>query len=269
MLCSSWIDADDTTLCSLDVDRDGTVEAEDRAKADKAALVASTLLYYATAQMFPGICTDAIRPCGQNGVGQALDYPPNIGGARVLRALADCCGGCLTDVWCDGRWWPAVDLPHRPVVDVLEVTIDGAPFTDFRIVDDRYLIRNDSGVWPTVNDLGRDLTQTGTWGIEYRFGSAPPADLAIAAEVLQCEFMALWCSGPNCPDCHLPQRLQSIQWEGANAAVLDNFSIMDNGGFGIALVDFAVRAHNPERLQRNGRVVLPSDVAGRPHRVRP
>lgn len=270
-LCTAWIVVDSISQCSLDVDRDGTVELEDMAKADTAAWVASSLLYEATAQQFPGICVDEIRPCSTTGPGlQAIDYPPNIGGSRVVSdPRLGGCTGCLTSIECDGMMWPAVELPHGPVVDVLEVTIDGAPFTAFRIVDDRYLIRNDAGNWPAHNNLGAALTEPGTWGIEYRYGSAPPAYLTHAAELLTCEFMAAWCTDGNCPECHLPERLQSITYEGATAAVLDPFDFMESGGFGIAQIDYAVRAANPNGLQRNGRVVLPRDVAHSHRRVRP
>jgi hypothetical protein len=274
VLCTPWIDTDSITQCSLDVDDDGTVEPADLAKADAAVLVASGLLYEATAQMFPGICTTTIRPCSTGaGWGQALDYPANVGGSRVLADTVGGCTGCLTSIVCDGKVWPAVDLPHRPVVDVLEVTIDGDPFVDFRIVDNRYLIRNDGGPWPTRNDLGQEAwgpgAQPGTWQIEWRWGSAPPAYLAHAAELLACEFIAAWCTEGDCPECNLPSRLQSITYEGATAAVLDPFDFMDSGGFGIPQIDYAVRAANPGGLQRNGRVVLPRDVSRTGYSVRP
>lgn len=264
-LCSPWIEAGDITRCSLDIDRDGDLEPSDLAMAETAVLVASQLLYAATAQLYPGICTDTIRPCSTAaGWAQAVDYPPNLGGSRLL---ADC-GGTITSVVCDGRVWPAVDLPGRPVVDVTSVTIDGAAFTAYSIVDDRYLIRDDAGPWPTRNNLGLATTEPGTWGIVYRWGSAPPAYLTTAAEVLACEFIAAWCPGGDCPECHLPQRLQSITYEGATAAVLDPLDFLDSGGFGVPLIDYAVRAANPNHLQRNGRVVTVADVARTHYRVR-
>lgn len=269
MLCSPWIDSDTITQCSLDVDKDGTVEEEDMAKVDRAVLVASSLLYAATARRYPGICTDSIRPCTATGLAQAIDYPANIGGARILPVTSCGCYGCLTIITCDGLAWPAVELPGTPVVDVLEVTVDGAPFTAFRIVDDRYLIRNDRGPWPARNDLGADITEPGTWAIEYRYGAAPEPDLAAACEVLACELLASWCTTGDCGDCHLPKRLQSLTYEGATAAVLDPFDFLDSGGFGIASVDFAVRAANPENLQRVGKLASPSDMARRVYRVRP
>jgi hypothetical protein len=269
MLCTPWIDTDSITQCSLDVDRDSTVEPEDLAKADLAVQVASSLLWAATAKQYPGICIDKIRPCTTGGWGQAIDYPPNVGGSRVLR---DTVAGCLCDtsmILCDGRAWPALELPHGPVVDVLEVTINGDPFVDFRVVDDRYLIRDDGAPWPTTNNLGADPSEPGTWEVEYRYGSAPPPELALAAELLACEFIAAWCVGGECPECHLPERLQSITYEGATAAVLDPFDFMDSGGFGVPQIDYAVRANNPNRLERVGRVVTPQDVARRHYRVRP
>jgi len=269
-LCTPWVDTDAITHCSLDIDHDGTVEPADLAKADQAVLVASSLLYAATAQRFPGICTDSIRPCSAGPGLQAVDYPPNIGGARVIAdPRLGGCTGCLTVIECDGYMWPAVELPHGPVVDVLEVTIDGDPFVDFRIVDDRWLIRDDGAPWPARNNLGAGLSVPGTWGIEYRFGAAPPPELAFAAELLACEFIAAWCIGGDCPPCHLPERLQTITYEGATAATLDPFDFLDSGGFGIAQIDYAVRASNPNGLQRPGRVVTPRDVSRVHRRIRP
>ena len=185
--------------------------------------------------------------------------------------VANCCG-TLEAVVCDGLVWPALELPHRPVVDVLEVTIDGDPFVDFRVVDDRYLIRDDRAPWPAHNDLSQEASgpgsQPGTWEVEYRYGSAPPADLRHAAELLACELLASWCTGTGCPECHLPERITSLTYEGATAAILDPFSFMDSGGFGIPQIDYAVRAHNPNRLERVGKVVTPADVLRSHYRVR-
>lgn len=269
-LCTPWIDTDSITQCSLDVDDDSTVEPEDLNKADMAVRVACGLLYAATAQQYPGICLDRIRPCTVGAWAQAVDYPASVGGSRVLADTVLCgCAGALVSIVCDGKVWPAVELPHTPVVDVLEVTIDGDPFVDFRVVDDRYLIRNDAGLWPQRNDLGLEPSEPGTWEIEYRYGAAPPDYLAFAAELLACEFMAAWCTEGDCPPCHLPERLQSITYEGATMAVLDPFTFMESGGFGVPQIDYAVRAANPANLQRNGRVVLPRDVSRAHHRVRP
>lgn len=268
-LCSPWLTADDISLCSTDVDQDSTVEPSDLNIVDKAIWVASSWLYSATAQQYPGICTDNIRPCATaSGWAQPVDYPPNIGGARALRELAAPCAGMMTSIVCDGMVWPAVELPGLPVVDVVELTIDGIPFFDFRIVDDRWLIRQDAGVWPSQQNLGLEITEPGTWGIEYRWGSAPPPDLVHGAEVLTCELIKGWCPDGSCGECRLPQRLIQATFEGATMAVLDPFEFLGEGRFGILEVDGAIVQHNPNRLQRNGRLVTTDDLRRAPFRVR-
>lgn len=243
-LCAPWLEAGQAELCN----------AADP-KLPRALLVASHLLYKATAMQFPGLCTDKVSPgSSSSGAVQYLDYPS--GGSRPINVMSGCgcscgdpsAGGCTAH----GR----IRLPGNPIADVIEVLIDGVAFTDYAIDRDTWLVRTDGGSWPCC--------QTPPWTVEYRYGLLPTPDLVLAAERLACELVAGWNGG----DCALPERLTQLTYEGASMTTLDPFTFLDEGRFGILEVDMAVTQANPNRLQRNGVARTARDFLAQETRLR-
>jgi len=137
--CSPWLDLDDPedaarVPCDPDEFAPGVLAAK--------IAEASHLLSAATGGRWPGICTDTIRPCasGCGGV-QYLDY--SRGGARPLPTGGCRCGG-MGGVGCTAS---GVALPRRPVVEVVEVKIDGHTIdpATYRLVDRSVLTRPGAG----------------------------------------------------------------------------------------------------------------------------
>lgn len=258
-LCGPWLDPDALTLCEQPADQPG----QDRLA--RAVEVATWLVYWASGRQYSGVCTDTVRPCSRSAGAQRLSYP--WGGSRPIGTMAGCgCDGADL-LGCACQRHPNVKLPGGPIIDAT-VDIDGAPFTAFTVVSDRWLVRSDGGSWPCCQDLGKADGEPGTWTVTYRYGRAVPAPLLAAAEYLACQLAASWCIGDGCPECKLPERLTSLTYEGATVAALDPFQFLDQGRFGIPQVDYAVSQANPGGLQRTGKAVTAGTLLGRAHRVR-
>lgn len=251
-LCSPWLDldTDDVALCRCSVDdfEDGLLAAK--------IVEASHLLYYATGERFPGICTDTIRPCaaGCGGV-QYLAY--GRGGSRPIGVDECGCRG-LGGTGCTAT---GVALPRRPVLSVDEVRIDGQvvdPST-YRLADRHVLMRQGAG-WPCSQDLARPDTDERTFAIDYTYGGRPdPAGLAATA-ALACELARACTPGA---ECRLPERLQSLTREGVTMTVLDPFDFLDQSRFGLYEVDAWIAGLDRARGQRAGRVISPGTLG--PH----
>lgn len=112
-------------------------------------------------------------------IDEASDFLYVLSGGRVT-------GRCERQVWpikvseCgidpdrqDWERWDSVDsipLP-RPNTEVVEVTIDGVALnpSEYGLLDGYKLFRR-SGCWPTLNDITKADSQTGTFTITLRFG---------------------------------------------------------------------------------------------------
>lgn len=264
-LCSTWVDIDAVRYCKPEAEPDGQFL--------RALEAASWLLFAATGYQWPGICTDKVWPGAGGHVLQTLQNPTGEGsrplplGEWEWWGNGPCsCGGDPLGTPC--QMHSNVRLPGHPIVDVVAVTIDGVAFTDYTIVDDRYLVRTDGGVWPCCNNLIAD-PGPGIWTIEYRYGSVPgPAGL-VAAEVLACELVKSWPPN-NCDDCRLPKRLTQATYEGASFTVLDPFTFISEGRFGIYEVDVFVNMANGGRPvgQPPAKVLSAAEMFGGAHRVR-
>lgn len=254
-LCSPWLDAADVELC------DPAAETLPRALE-----VATWLLYFATGQKFPGVCTDRIRPCQQAaGAVQMLDY--STGGSRPLPVMGGC--GCGGGISCGCSVHSTVKLPGVPVIDA-EATIGGVVVPSKVVVraSGEYLLRTDGGWWPCCQDPTTADDAPGAFLVSYRYGLLPPPPVIAATEFLACQFVASWCTegDGSCGDCKLPQRLTQLTYEGATMTTLDPFSFLENGSFGIAEVDYAVRAVNPSGMSRPAAVRTARDFLEQPIR---
>lgn len=257
-LCSAWVGIEDVRLCSPQEFGDGIYQ--------RALLASADMLYQITRYRWPGICTDTVRPCRGCGAAQLLQYPN--GGYRQVSSWDwgwPC--GCTDQIVCGGTTHSTITLPGTPIVDVTEILIDGAPFTAFKIANDRSLIRTDGQPWPIVQDLTKDpATDAGTMSIEYRYGSVPGPAGAIANERLACELAKSW--DTDCA-CDLSPRVTQLVHEGETIALEDLTQALDNGKFGIREVDWWVESVNGNQPASDpgARVLMASEMF-RDQRVR-
>lgn len=252
-LCEPWVDA-------ADVD---CAEVDDLDLLERAATVASNLLFALSGRQYSGLCTDVVRPCRWADGAWA---PYGTWGAWGRVPACGCL--CPGPVSC-GTSHDALPLPNTPVVSVTEVLVDGVALDeDWVIVDDRWAVRRSPERWPTSQYLDRLADEEGTWQVTYTYGTAVPADAVEAARVLACELAKGWSTGGAC---RLPDGVTSVIAENvsydlgptATAGLVDSVSTLTE-------VRLFLRAHNPHGLARRGRFINPRDHRGRRHRrIRP
>lgn len=236
-ICSPWITETDLAECHL-CSMAGLAENQ----AAQIIETATQILYLLSGQQFPGQCVDTVRPCNCSSCG-VLRYP-----VRYASGWQNVCGTCSG--YC-GAGGAAILLPKRPVIDVVSVLIDGAPYADFRLDSPGWLVRTDSGVWPTCQDITQDLGASGTWEIMYTWGKVPPAALRYAATILSSELVKA-CLGDA--TCRIPAGAVTVQRQG----VTYNFDIA-TGKTGLMEVDLVLDAFNPGGRKRRARVYSPQD----------
>ena len=178
---------------------------------------------------------------------QAWPYSPSWGACQ--------CWGF--GVWLDGRLFPgpgftgthyrpvAVQLPRSPVTAVTGVTIDSAPFTDWRLSRSGWLERTDGQPWNGCDDSTE---------IDYTFGQPPPAGGRDSAVTLGLE-LAKATFGLD--DCQLPQRTTSVTRQGITTVIADPMEFQEKGKTGLTSVDLWLSAVNPRAVPQSGRVWSP------------
>lgn len=182
-------------------------------------VVATEILWNLTGRRWSGVCADTIRPvCG------CVRRRPVTGQGAT---------GC-------GEDRRLLSLPGRPVVEVSAVTIDGVPLAaeDWFVLDRAAVGRVDGQSWPCSQALRLASSETGTWEVAYRYGTAPPPGGVRSAATLAFE-MAL-ASIPDAEGTRLPERVSSITRQGVTMAVLDPLTLLAEGRTGLVDVDLWV-----------------------------
>lgn len=154
-----------------------------------------------------------------------------------------------------GRWYNVLSSPvdcHRlrldpgPVTFVHEVTVDGRPYSAWRLSGD-WLIST-GGCWPAQAQWGPRTHVVWSAGVE------PPAVcLSAAAEVA--DELVRACGGD--PSCRLPSNVVSITRQGVTVQMGDPAALLDKGLTGMPRVDMAIRALNPNTLSVRSQVFSP------------
>lgn len=247
-----------------------TYEAEVQ---DAAELLATSLLDRLTGYRY-NQCPVTVRPCGKpcQGNGGYMTWPVGApgssgSGAPWMIPFVDngvwrncgCTGGCTCRASCEL-------VIGAPVASVTEVTIDGVELDSSAYRLDHtergaVLVRLDGECFPECQDMDVAVTEVGSFTVTYIPGELLPADGAIYAGMLACQF-AKACIGAG--DCALPAQLQSLTRDGVSLEMVDPSTIPEAILTGIAEVDRWVRSVNPSNLRQRIRI-FSGDV--RPHRV--
>lgn len=173
-LAAAWVTADDLrpadgmTPCSAVGDATPSDET-----IDAAALAASEFLHSLSGHRYPGIKEAVVTPCADR-CGCSAPTPFMLPGEDYPVAC-----GCGTAASCCGP--VGITLGVAPVVEVTEVTLYGAAFVAFDLIDD-VLVRTDGDRWPACQ---RDLTDPDLV-VELTWGVAPPELAKRAARDLTC-----------------------------------------------------------------------------------
>ncbi len=244
----------------------------------------SDILYQLSGSRWPGLCQDTVRPCARS---LAVDYgrpirpPYPFGGpygywpAAGLGNWNPSWGMCMCNrterSGCSTI--PEIQLGAAPVVDIVQVLIDGSVVdpTTYRIDDNRWLVRlastasTDNPGWPCCQRMDLPTTEKETWAVTFQYGTAPPIGGVKAAAILGCQ-LALACNPATVGRCRLPQRVTQITRQGVTAIVLDPMAFLDKGKTGLYEVDLWLESVNPGRLRRAAHVISP-DIGRRVRRA--
>lgn len=125
-------------------------------KLEQACRAATEWLHSRTSRRFRGLRVVELRPCCQHAVPRpgVLWWPQQ--GTNSLQPIMDGPASC----GCSGS---GVELPTDVRV-IRSVTIDGAPFTDWRSAG-RYLYRTDDENWPLCQRLDLDSSEDDTFAV--------------------------------------------------------------------------------------------------------
>lgn len=243
-VCTAWASHEDALgdCATYDVDPD---------LLDDAMLVASDVLWNLTGRKWFGVCSESIRPQAQ---WRAAQGPARWWPASGLSPYGWCSCHRGRETGCSVVREVKLPARGRVVADSIVVTIDGEPFTDFRLDDHRYLVRTDGGSWPCCQDLTVADDQVGAWTIQFDHASIPPIGGRRAAASLGCELAKLYVPGAT-SRCAVPKHATNISRQGVSITLLDPKTLFKDGITGIAEVDLWV-ASERQGAARQGMTVM-------------
>ena len=238
--CTPWITGDDVADCC-------SVETSSASLFDHVATQASDLLFEVSGRLYAGTCERTVRPgcdscyCGYQVLSRGYVIGPWDWGYPLML-----CDSCL--LACDPS---LIKLAGVPVREVSEVKIDGDVVdpSDYTLVNDRYLMRNDTGRWPVSQNLTLPDTEDGTFSITYTYGADPPSLGVSAAAQLACELYKE-CNGDTCV---LPKGTTRVTRQGITIDKLAFTAWTFRDGrwaTGLPLVDAFLSMGNPSGLIR-------------------
>ena len=230
---------------------------------DRAVRSASWVLFMLTGRQWPGVCTDVVRPCRRQlsllnpsmtrGWATSWDESWGTCACHAHTERGEC--GCDND--------DQVALGAAPIVDVLEVRIDGEviPESDYRIDDERWLVRLTEEGWPCCQNMRLNpddgpADATPTFQVRFTYGVGPPQAGQDAATTLALELAKAEGTDDD-GECRLPQRVQTLVREGVTMTLLDPFAFFADGRTGLYDVDLFIKTANPHGISRRAAVLNP------------
>lgn len=252
--CTPWATHDDAigACAEYGVDPD---------EVDLGMQIASDILWNLTGRRWSGICVDSIRPQAQ---WKKWDGPPMwwpstlVTGASAPFGFCSCNRGRETGC----ARVPEIRLPSSPVVaDSITVLIDGEQFTDFRLDDNRWLVRTDGDQWPCCQNLTLDDDQPNTFSITWNYGRMPPAAGARMAAIYGCQ-IALSMNPDTANKCQLPARVTRITRQGTSVSAVDPETLIEKGQTGLVVVDQWVASIIAGNARRRATAMVPGHWRG-------
>lgn len=244
--------------------------------------MASDVLFALTGYVYPGVCTETVRPCAQYDPGDpgppsrratlpsvSTGSPGSMSGWRpgTGSSMWGFCS-CNREIACGCFRLPSISLGGVPIVEVTSVLIDGIELdpSEYRVDDYSRLVRlpaadGTNEGWPCCQDLTVADDEVGAFAVTRSVGVDPPVGGRLAAASLGCQLALAFTPRQDAP-CRLPRRVTSITRQGVSIAVLDPLSLFRDGLTGLAEVDLWVQSDligrrrspamfgNPEQLMR-------------------
>lgn len=248
-VCTPWVTGADATLCCPDI------ATTDTALLDTAVHEASDLLFLLSGSRYPGICETTVDACADRSCWEPL-WP------RYAWAWG------WGAAWGYGYPWQNASNRHAwmirlagyPVREILEVTIEGDVIdpADYRLQQNRYLIRIDGHNWPACHQPTPD-TGVGTFFIHYLYGLEPPIAGQAAAAELACAIVKA-CPGSGFDDCEIPVGTVQVARQGITINVEKlGLWLLGSMRTGMPLVDAFLSTYGQQRRRRTALLVPEND----------
>lgn len=141
-----------------------------------------------------------------------------------------------------------VRLPRPDVTAITAVTLDGDPFTAYRL-SNNWAVRTDGQGWPLA----------ATTRVTYQFGRLVTVGGRLAAINLATELGKAMAGKP----CQLPARVTSVTRQGISFDALESLEVLKEQLTGIHSVDMWLRAVNPQGTTQSAQVWSPDLVVAR------
>lgn len=257
--CEPW--ATEADLCSPCDDY-----AIDSALMDEYLQAASEILYNLSAQQFPGLCDETIRPCTRRSYSSVWPEEHRPSTVLLYRNYAAC--GCRDEDSCSCSSMSSIRLPRSPVQDVTAVKVDGVTLTEgthYRLDDYGLLVRLDGENWPCCQDLALADSEPDTFSVTYTFGLEPPVIGRRAAAVLACELYMACNPESISGQCRLPRNVSQVARQGTTVVLSAFEQFVPRRGrpvyFGIPEIDMFLAAFNPYGRTSKS-IVLSPDLPG-------
>lgn len=240
--CADWITPDDLVDCNCPDASESVI--------NEAITIASDILFALSGRQYPGLCPETVRPClcGSCGRSDWFLYGWNQTFPLLINGIwNNVCGHGSEYCGCIGN---ALRLPRERIESIDQVLIDGLSFGEFRLDKPGWLVRTDGSPWPSVQDIWKDTSQSGTWSVAYTYGRNPPSGGMFAAKHLTSEIVKA-CVGEKC---RLPAHAVAVTRRGITYE-LEALK----GRIGIPEADMWLNAVNPEARTRRARITSPDD----------
>jgi len=228
-----------------------------------AVTLATEVLWQLSGQRF-GLCEVTLRPCREacaDGYGTLNDWWAGIGMSPFLGGgprpwwsdgvWYNVCGGCSGGCSCTSLEQAFLPAPTR---EVIAVRLDGVVLnpSQYRVDENRRLVRTDGGLWPMCQDMSRSDDAPGTWSVTITVGEDVPVLARRAMADLAAEF-AKDCAGEECQVPYdvtaLTRQGLSLGYGNPNAERVDPLVRM----LGLRMVRLFLATYNPQGLQHRGK----------------
>lgn len=139
------------------------------------------------------------------------------------------------------------DMPDEQLA-IVGVTIDGEPFTDWRLDPGRDLVRTDGKRWPCCQDLTKPSTEPSTFAVTVVVGEALYEMARMANTELACE-LYLGIGDPS--QCRIPTKVRTVQRQGVTYSTVETSSLAKDGMLGLRLTDIFLSEFGKRRKTMN------------------
>ncbi len=243
--CSSWAEIEDVQLCA-----GSPYDDIDAYVIEDMLPIATDLLWRLggpAAKRFTGVCEATVRPCADRAStwnspiweragaagytsfgwgGASGGWWWGFGGWDSSWGSCGCGSGSSLGAPCGCTGLSTVRLGPVPIVEVTEVVVDGGVLdpTEYRVDNWTWLVRlpnvddpnQTQQWWPCCQDMSLPLTEEGTFGVTFSYGTAPTAAGVEACAVLAGELALARCGG----ECSLPDSVVRSSREGVDFALI-------------------------------------------------